>query len=166
MGTRSTIALEFADGTVEQIYCHWDGYLAHNGQILQAHYTDPFKLQELIAGGGISSLRPNIGEKHPFSPTFNEQDPVKAARIDAEYEAAREAGWTTFYHRDRGEDLDKHRYMNTDEYFDLAQQEEYDYILRPIKGQATWFVRCDATVGFWVTLDQALAMEKDEEDEE
>jgi hypothetical protein len=43
MGTRSTIALEFADGTVEQVYCHWDGYLSNNGKILQAHYMDPFE---------------------------------------------------------------------------------------------------------------------------
>ena len=34
MGTRSTIALEYADGTVEQVYCHWDGYVSHNGLIL------------------------------------------------------------------------------------------------------------------------------------
>ena len=48
MGTRSTIALEYADGTVHQVYCHWDGYLEHNGRILQEHYLDPFKLQEQI----------------------------------------------------------------------------------------------------------------------
>ena len=32
MGTRSTIALEFADGTVGQVYCHWDGYLSKIGR--------------------------------------------------------------------------------------------------------------------------------------
>ncbi len=37
MATRSTIALEFADGTVEQVYCHWDGYLDHNGALLRDH---------------------------------------------------------------------------------------------------------------------------------
>ena len=49
MATRSTIALEFADGTVEQVYCHWDGYLAHNGQLLLKHYSNPFVLRDLIA---------------------------------------------------------------------------------------------------------------------
>ena len=27
MATRSTIALEFADGSVGQVYCHWDGQI-------------------------------------------------------------------------------------------------------------------------------------------
>ena len=66
MGTRSTIALEFADGTVQQVYCHWDGYLEHNGKILQEHYSDPFKLRELIDLGDMSSLAPNIGTQHSF----------------------------------------------------------------------------------------------------
>lgn len=60
MGTRSTIALEYADGTVGQIYCHWDGYLEHNGQILLKHYTDPFKVRELLDRGDTSTLDANI----------------------------------------------------------------------------------------------------------
>ena len=56
MGTRSTIALEYADGTVVQIYCHWDGYLDHNGMILYANYEDPFKVRELLDNGDMSSL--------------------------------------------------------------------------------------------------------------
>ena len=56
MGTRSTIALEYADGTVGQIYCHWDGYLRNNGQILYTHYQDPFKVRELLDNGDMSSL--------------------------------------------------------------------------------------------------------------
>jgi len=54
MATRSTIALEFADGTVGQVYCHSDGYLSYNGQVLFQHYSDPFKLQELIDNGDVS----------------------------------------------------------------------------------------------------------------
>jgi hypothetical protein len=60
MGTRSTIALEYADGQVGQIYCHWDGYLSHNGQILQNNYTDPFKVRELLDGGDMSSLSDSV----------------------------------------------------------------------------------------------------------
>ena len=62
MATRSTIALEFADGTVEQVYCHWDGYLENNGKILQAHYMDPFKVKQLLALGGFSSLQESVEE--------------------------------------------------------------------------------------------------------
>ena len=60
MGTRSTIALEFADGTVKQVYCHWDGYLSNNGKILQNYYMDPFKVKELVERGGMSSLESEV----------------------------------------------------------------------------------------------------------
>ena len=60
MGTRSTIALEYADGSVGQIYCHWDGYLEHNGQILYTHYQDPFKVRELLDNGDMSSLDTSV----------------------------------------------------------------------------------------------------------
>jgi hypothetical protein len=56
MGTRSTIALEFADGTVEQVYCHWDGYLSGVGAELRSDYSDPFALRELIDGGDMSTI--------------------------------------------------------------------------------------------------------------
>lgn len=60
MATRSTIALEYADGTVGQIYCHWDGYLQHNGHILFKHYADPFKVRELLDRGDTSTLDKDI----------------------------------------------------------------------------------------------------------
>ena len=60
MGTRSTIAMEYADGTIGQIYCHWDGYLSHNGKILRDYYTDPFKVRELLDGGDMSSLSETV----------------------------------------------------------------------------------------------------------
>ncbi len=60
MATRSTIALEYADGTIGQIYCHWDGYLSNNGKILQNYYTDPFKVRELLDGGDMSSLSETV----------------------------------------------------------------------------------------------------------
>jgi hypothetical protein len=155
MGTRSTIALEFADGTVEQVYCHWDGYLENNGKILQEHYSDPFKLRDLINMGGISSLGKSIGKKHPFSPAYNETDALKRAKIQTEIDLANEAGYTTFYARDRGEEISVNKYKNADEYFDCSQQEEYDYILRNVDGAAVWFVRCYATDGVWATIDEA-----------
>jgi hypothetical protein len=60
MGTRSTIALEYADGTVGQIYCHWDGYLSNNGKILLQHYKDPYKVRELLDNGDMSSLDTDV----------------------------------------------------------------------------------------------------------
>lgn len=56
MATRSTIAIQNADSTVTGIYCHWDGYLSNNGQILLDHYTDESDVRALIDLGNISSL--------------------------------------------------------------------------------------------------------------
>jgi len=153
MGTRSTIALEFADGTVEQVYCHWDGYLAHNGQILQKHYSDPFVLQKLIDLGDISSLGKEIGEKHAFS-----QFELRAEEVQAYKELTE--NWTTFYGRDRGETgADKKSFVDFQDYLAHHQYEEYDYILRNVNGKATWFVSDHD--GAYVTLESAIMDEQD-----
>ena len=85
MGTRSFIAHQTEKG-FEGVYCHYDGYLAFNGKILDEHYDDSEKVAQLIAGGDISTLAPTIGHKHNFHDFDN-----------------RPEGQTTFYHRDRGD---------------------------------------------------------------
>jgi len=55
MSTRSRIAIENQDGTVDSIYCHFDGYLSGVGKTLFNHY-DKEKLEKLIELGDISSL--------------------------------------------------------------------------------------------------------------
>ena len=133
MATRSTIALEFADGTVEQVYCHWDGYLEHNGKILAEHYSDPFKLRDLIDLGGLSSLRRDIGEKHAFSQFDLPKEEVEAF-------VKRTENMCTFYARDRGEKLSAHKFVDFQDYLAHHAYEEYEYILRSVHGQAVWFV--------------------------
>jgi hypothetical protein len=147
MATRSTIALEFADGTVEQVYCHWDGYLSNNGQILQQYYTDPFKVRDLIDLGAISSLGKVIGRKHSFSPFEGDKE---------DYEAAQQEGCTTFYARDRGEELVKHRFKDYADYKANAQSEEYNYILRT---DGKWYVEFYGE--FDGLLEQAIMDEQD-----
>ena len=130
MATRSTIAIEYADGTVGQVYCHWDGYLEHNGKILFENYSNPFILRDLIDQGDISSLGTIIGTKHPFSPHGNGDQ--------AAYDAAKEAGATTFYGRDRGETgVSAKSFANFADYVANHQYEEYEYILRR---DGNWYV--------------------------
>lgn len=132
MATRSTIALEFADGTIGQVYCHWDGYLAHNGKILVESYQDPFKVRELIDLGDVSSLAAEIGVKHPFD------NPGSFGT--SEYQAYKDqyGNMCKFYMRDRGEEGVEARYFKDfDTYRAEAQSEEYNYILRT-DGQ--WYV--------------------------
>ena len=93
MGTRSRIAVMHGD-KVKSVYCHWDGYLSNNGAILQEHY-DSTKANNLVALGDLSSLRPEIGEKHAFSRL---EVPMDGEAYDKLY-----GNMTTFYGRDRGE---------------------------------------------------------------
>ena len=152
MATRSTIALEYIDGTVDQIYCHWDGYLDNNGEILRTHYTDPFKVRDMMDLGDISSLGPNIGRKHAFSPFEGDE---------ADYEAAKEEGCTTFYMRDRGESgVGAKRFKNFEEYESEHQYEEYEYILRK---DGNWYVCFYVTEGKYVPLSEAFELQALEE---
>jgi hypothetical protein len=152
MGTRSTIALEFADGTVEQVYCHWDGYLAYNGKMLLEHYSNPFILRDLIDLGDISSLKPTIGTKHAFSHFGTE---MKQEDYDALY-----GNMTTFYGRDRGEDgTSSKKFKDYADYIANHQYEEYEYILRSVGGEPVWFVSDHD--GAYVPLVSAILDEED-----
>jgi hypothetical protein len=94
MGTRSRIAVMHGE-VCKSVYCHWDGYLEFNGAILQEHY-DSTKANQLVALGDLSSLRPEIGEKHKFSPF--DCDELTSDEFEKRY-----GGMCTFYGRDRGE---------------------------------------------------------------
>lgn len=160
MATRSTIALEFANGTVGQVYAHWDGYLAHNGKILLESYSDPFKLRDLIDLGGVSSLGANLGEQHPFSEfEIAKDDPERDAKLALLVKAKAE-GWTTFYGRDRGEtEMGATSFKDINDYYENCQGEEYDYILSPRNGKAQWYVRYHDTQGNWIRLEHAFENE-------
>ena len=84
MGTRSRIGVMHGDNC-KSVYCHWDGYLDHNGRILLEHY-DSVKANHLVALGDVSSLAPSIDkpEGHSFDTAVK--------------------GYTVFYGRDRKEE--------------------------------------------------------------
>ena len=124
MGTRSRIGVMHGDN-VKSVYCHWDGYLEHNGAILQEHY-DSAKANQLVALGDLSSLRANIGEKHAFSQFELPADEVEAFKTLTE-------DMCTFYGRDRGEKGVEFKVAQTFAEF-LGQAEgcgaEYYYIMK------------------------------------
>lgn len=62
MATRSTIAVQHTDGTVSQIYCHWDGYLKHNGCLLVNNYNNLELAKELVSLGDMSTLGADISD--------------------------------------------------------------------------------------------------------
>ena len=93
MGSRSRIGVMHGD-VVKSVYCHWDGYLEHNGAILQEHYNSA-KANELVSLGDLSSLRPEIGVEHAFSHFDTE--------MSQEEYSEKFSNMCTFYGRDRKE---------------------------------------------------------------
>lgn len=86
MGTRSRIAVMHGD-VIKSIYCHWDGYISHNGQILEQYY-DSARANQLVALGDISSLRQLIEIPEGVEHSFDNASP----------------NVTVFYGRDRGQE--------------------------------------------------------------
>lgn len=76
---------------ISAIYLHWDGYPNGAGKILNTHFTDKDKVDELIKLGNCSILAPKLHPKEgvPHSFDFN---PL-----------SRQEDVCLFYGRDRGE---------------------------------------------------------------
>lgn len=73
MSTRSNIAFEYNDGSVVRMYCHWDGYLEHNGRVLRRHYKNKQKVLNLIKLGQIRSLEPSLEEIEAYENAAKEE---------------------------------------------------------------------------------------------
>lgn len=159
MGTRSRIAVMHGE-IAKSIYCHWDGYLEHNGVILQEHY-DSSKANHLVALGDLSSLRPELGEKHAFSQFELEE-------MDREEFVRTTENMCTFYGRDRGETGVEWKVAHTfEEFFEQVDNcgGEWYYVMR----DGAWY--CGNTYSsdarFYkklVLLAEALADQAVEED--
>ena len=66
MATRSYIGIKNADDSVDYIYCHYDGYPEHNGEILTEHYSNASRVRSLLELGDLSVLGKFFGEKQDF----------------------------------------------------------------------------------------------------
>lgn len=122
MSTRSQICFEAANGEVTVNYCHFDGYPSGVGMTLLTHYTDLEKVKALIALGGISSLDKDVGEKHLYE----------------DHDLSKKLGWTTAYHRDRGEDFDQTTYASRKEFVESDDYQEFTYMFSEKKNMWLW----------------------------
>lgn len=123
MSTRSSIAILNTDGTVHGHYCHSDGDLSYNGQMLYQHYQDVSKVKELVALGDMSTLAEEVspapGSKHSYD--------------------KRQKNICVFYGRDRREkDVATQKYSSLEDYLANGNFQECDYIFHENKNQ--WFL--------------------------
>jgi len=109
MATRSNIAYKTPEGKIRSVYCHWDGYPEHNGEMLKRHYNTFDRAVALVELGQISALRPNLYSQTAEHDFDNPADDVTIA-----------------YHRDRGEELRVQEYDDIPSW--IADMEEYAYL--------------------------------------
>ena len=158
MGTRSMIAIQNPySKDVRAVYCHWDGYLEHNGAILAKHYSASPKVNNLIALGDLSSLRPEIGEKHHFSHFDTDM-------TQEEY-YEKFGNMTTFYTRDRGEDAPFQVFKDLKDAEEHYTWSDYYYCFKYSKADdyqsGEWHYKQNG--GRWKKLAPAIAKLKAEE---
>ena len=109
MATRSLIGKLNSDGTVTHIYCHWDGYPSHNGFLLQEYWDTPYKVDQLLALGDLSSLGSEIGEQQDFN-------------------GSRNRDWCMAYGRDRNQSNTGAKTVSREEFFGDEDYIDYFYL--------------------------------------
>jgi hypothetical protein len=69
MASNSRIGKMLPDGTIKQIYCHWDGYVEGGvGETLAEHYNTDENIDALLELGDLSQLAQNLNPtgEHSF----------------------------------------------------------------------------------------------------
>ena len=142
MSTRSNIGIVNADNSISGIYCHYDGYLSNNGNILLEHYRSVDIVQQLMTLGDLSSLGeklyPNVYKPHTFN---NKQDDVCVS-----------------YRRDRGEtEVNCTIFTDIGEFENMANDTgaEYQYLFKNDR----WSFRADD--GKWQELTAECCIRND-----
>ena len=133
MATRSVISKidkKVNNGEITAVYCHSDGYLSWNGKILNEHYTNGNKVDELLSNGGISVLNENIGKPGLDFSDYKKFHSLKQSR---------------FYHRDRGEELKIQTWNDGLNSFVEEAKSSYDaefiYMFEEVEnGEGIWYV--------------------------
>jgi hypothetical protein len=111
MATRSTLAVKHKDGTVSQIYCHFDGYPSHHKPLLLDYYSKLVEAELLISFGDLSVLAERC---EPLGTTHSFETPEDDTCI--------------YYGRDRGEtNIAPNVFKSQEEFYLSRNSEEYDY---------------------------------------
>ncbi len=134
MATRSYIGVQKPDGSIEAVYCHFDGYPQGVGHTLHTYHNSLLAAASILELGDLSylaeKLAPEPGEVHKFGNAIE--------------------GVTVAYMRDRGETgLEARTFPNVKTFTQAAKDSwaEYVYLFRdgawsyssvPERGEPVW----------------------------
>ena len=142
MSTNSTIAMLLPDGRVRGIYCHWDGSLGWNGEILNESYASTEKVTALLELGFLSGLGESLVPDPTKPHTWKDAQP----------------GVCVAYHRDRGDAWEDVKPIedDMDAYYEV-QAQHFNYLWK----DGTWWVgRLDSihspVITEWISLEKEL----------
>jgi len=125
MGTRSRIGYELPDHSVVSVYCHWDGYVEHNGRILVEHYQDREAVKELIDGGSMSSLRTR--QTWSNGPSLKDENGEFITDSEGNIMSEGDRDPQPLYRTERGDELEV-SHTSFDEFISGNCGEEYAYL--------------------------------------
>ena len=83
MGTRSRVGVMHGD-VCKSVYCHYDGYLEHTGQILFKHW-DSAAANQLVALGDNSGVQPTVEEMNFYKDRGEEDVDYQVAHSFEEF---------------------------------------------------------------------------------
>lgn len=140
MSTRSLIGIQNANGSIDFIYCHHDGYLSYVGKKLVNHYRDEETIRKLLNLGDMSSL----GDT-PVSD-------VDGWKVLAD---TTDALCTTY--KSRGETgVDFKTAADREEYFQRMDDYGVDYIYVYVPSEQRWLYRDGRVNKPWRSVAQDL----------
>ncbi|GCA63338.1 hypothetical protein KIPB_009361 [Kipferlia bialata] len=123
MGTRSRIGVQHPDGTIEHVYCHYDGYPSSVGCRLYRYYYTEAKAQELVSLGSLNNVGYYIGVQHGTEDRFRHPHCMCCS----------------FDHRDGGREWEQCQAETAKDYAEFLTQRgwnDYYYIMR----RGVWYV--------------------------
>lgn len=142
MGTRSRIGLALGPDQIVSVYCHYDGYIQHNGRQLIEHYSTAASVHELINGGDMSQLHTtHLWESAPLK-----QYIINGDTREVKYMEDKEGNWiyspvkatpSPMYYSERGEDAPP-KFTTFDEFLSGDSGEEWCYLFTPGSGWQCW----------------------------
>ena len=77
MSSRSEIAIQRMDGSIESVYCHSDGYLSYMGVLLNGYYNSLRKARSIINQNDCSMLSTTIEKSRFYNSWRNENTKAK-----------------------------------------------------------------------------------------